>query len=223
MFDWFKRKPKNEELEATIILPVGLDDRHSYAAPGVPVEHKHPYPSPPQYGATVYATKRGTELPPVAKQDDILVHFMQPPDDQAPQEYYEDRNAVNIALGRQEVFQTKNPLENSTNIAAAPNPWLSTPLSPRATSRMSPSNFRFYRPFDQRWARQLNGVATSLATVGRAYPVGGMQPPKSFRNTFRLAPTARDIENVDLASTTTASVTPAVYVSPQAGARRWSL
>lgn len=224
MLGLFKRKPpKNEELEATIVLPIGLDDRHSYFAPGKPVEYGHPYPSPGEYGAQPYATRRGPELPPVSKQDDILIHYLQPPAAKPPQEWYDDRNQVNIALGRQETFVTKNPIGSVTNVAAAANPWLSTPVSPRPTSSMSPSNYRFYRPFDQRWNRQLTGVATSLATVGQAYPVGGMQPTRTFRNTFRLAPTARDVENLDLPSKQVASVTPAVYVSPQAPARKWSL
>jgi len=83
---------------------------------------------------------------------------------------------------------------------------------------------RFIRPFDQNWERRLSGEIGSAATLGRAYPVGGMTPMPSWRNTFRVPPPSRDTENVDLPGTVTASAVPAVYVSPAAPSeRRWTL
>lgn len=214
-----KKDPKQEHLEETVVvLPVSLDEAHSFVAP-----RRDEYPSPPTFGATPYSDAQNVELPRIPNQDELMTHWLLPPAAKPPEEWWQDRSASRITLGRQEHFQTRDLVEDQSKFSATLNPWLSTADSPRKTSHMSPSNYRFLRPFDQRWSRVLTGQHSSAASVARAMPVGGMEPVRNFRNTFRLEPTARDIENVDLSGARTAEATPAVYVSPASRSSRWGL
>lgn len=224
MFGLFKRRKAATDPGAAtdeqFVVPVDLNAAHSFAAPS-PSKN----PNPPTYGANPYAPRLGADLPTIANQDAILVHYMQPPADRAPQQWYEDRNHAKLRLGRnQELFQTRDWTEDTARQPDAVNPWDHTPVSTRPTSTHSPSDFRFVRPFDQRMERRLNGESGSLATLGRAYPIGGMQAPRNFRNTLRIQPPSRDTENMDMPGTVTAAPVPAVYVSPQVSTeRRWGL
>lgn len=202
------------------VVPVGLDDAHSYVAPG-----PAPFTELP-YGAPQYSDGLGKDLPTIADQDRILVHYFSPPVDRPPQEWYNDRNVDRIYRGTQEHFFTANIPESGQAQQADPNPWLgSTPTNNyHYNARFMQSNYRFLRPFDQRWERT-NTLAQAGSQARVAYPhaVGGMLPQAQLRNTFRLAPTARDIENIDLNDTHVAAVEPAVYVSPQTKSSRWGL
>lgn len=224
MFGFGKKKPADPGADVAdqVLVPVDLNAAHSYVAPG-----PRDYPSPPVFGATVYATQLGTELPTLRDQDRILTHYYSPRPTDPPQAFYEDRNRGKLVMGRgQELFQTNNWQDVAEKPADAVNPWHNTPPSTRPTSTQSPSNYRFVRPFDQRFVRTLNGEVGSMASLGRAYPVGGMAPAPNHRNTFRITPPSRDTENYDLASATTPAAQPAVYVSPQVNtpqASRWRL
>jgi hypothetical protein len=224
MFGLFQRRKKAQEdpgvaTAEQFVVPVNLDAAHTFAAPGA-----SKYSSPQSYGANPYAPKLGTELPTVKHQDAILNHFFSPPPDVNPQAYYEDRNLMKLRIGRgEELFQTRDWQAQTERQVDAVQPWDHTPVSTRPTSTQSPSDYRFIRPFDQRWEKNGNGNSFSAAQLGMAYPLGGMEVPRNFRNTLRLQPAGRDTENVDLSGTTTATVTPAVYVSPQSAPRKWGL
>ncbi|ARK07702.1 hypothetical protein Toil_gp19 [Rhodococcus phage Toil] len=224
MFGFFGKKktvdPGADNLEAQLVIPVDLNEAHSYVRPGA-----SEYPSPPVYGVNPYATKVGTDLPTIKNQDEILVHYMQPPAARNPQQWYEDRNVEILRLSRQqEYFQTASPPEFSAKQGTVVQPWESTPKNPRVTGGLAQSNYRFVRPFDQRFARNLNGNVGSQAALNQSYPFGGLQGQRNFRNTVRLEPPNRDAENYDLSGTQTASPVPAVYVSPQvSNERRYGL
>ncbi len=80
----------------------------------------------------------------------------------------------------------------------APDPrWISPP-EPRPQQRMTPNPYRFTRPFDQDYARRLNGNHFSMADHRRNYPILGMAPPSRLRNTFRQEPGPWDDDLVDL-------------------------
>lgn len=64
------------------------------------------------------------------------------------------------------------------------------------------STYRTTHPFDWKFARRLNGLRFSMASHIRTYPVGGMQPAVSRRNTFRLMPPPHDINQTNVTSTT---------------------
>lgn len=214
------RNRKNESTEAQKVVPIGLDDAHNYTAPG-----PAPFTELP-YGKPQYSDRLGKDLPTIPNQDRVLVHYFMPPAGENPQAWYNDRNQDRIYRGTQEHFFTKNIPETSQQQHAADNPWLGSSQTENYhhNALFMQSNYRFIRPFDQQWERT-NTLAQSGSQARVAYPyaVGGMVPQTQLRNTFRLAPSARDIENLDLNSSHVAAVEPAVYVSPQVQSSRWGL
>ena len=80
----------------------------------------------------------------------------------------------------------------------APNPRSIVQPEPRPTNRLSPRTHTFTRPFDQHSARQLNGMHFSMADHRRTYPILGMEPVKTRRNTFRAEPAPWDSDLVDM-------------------------
>lgn len=213
----FKRNEPPPENDLTPI-PVTLDEAHTYVQP------RGDYVADYPYGTKDYSPLVGVELPTIRNQDAILVHWYRPPDAGNPAEWWQDNNSDELARAKQERFTTTLGQETTDRQYAAENPWLQRHPLPRVTSDMSPSNYRFERPFDQRYERKLNGNHFSMASNRRSYPVNGMQPSRSLRNTFRLEPLARDAENVDLSATETPAPIPATYVSPvPAQSSKWGL
>lgn len=79
--------------------------------------------------------------------------------------------------------------------------WAPNPLShtrPPARIQWSETEFRETNPFDWQYAHRGDGRHMSMATLIRAYPVGGMQPMMVRRNTYRLEPPPHDIRQTDL-------------------------
>jgi hypothetical protein len=97
---------------------------------------------------------------------------------------------------------------------AADPRWTATP-EPRPTTRMSPANWSFTRPFAENYTaseRFLNGVHFSMADHRRTYPILGMHAPQhQTMNTYRVDPPPWDANE---------TITPAVQVPlPQSGGR----
>lgn len=93
--------------------------------------------------------------------------------------------------------------DTEVRISAGERRWMPDPKSvpaveARLTQRLSPSSWRFLRPFDQGYARELNGNHFSMADHRRDYEIGGMAPAASRRNTYRLEPSPWDANNVDM-------------------------
>jgi len=93
---------------------------------------------------------------------------------------------------------------NQFNVAAptpfnpAPNPrWHQYPEHNNMTARNSQSTYVFTRPYDQSYARRLNGSHMSMADFRRNYPVFGMAPAKTWRNTSRVEPLPWDGNVID--------------------------
>jgi hypothetical protein len=200
------------------LVPVSLDNAHSV------VQRRNDYPSKNTQNA--YTAHDTPEFPAVPNQDKILTHWYRPPDQGNPQVWWDDNNNDRIdRTNVNEHFQTNNWPEYVDPKYAAHNPWHNDIRGTlRPTAEQSPSNYRFVRPFypGDGYAKS-TGTHFSMASNRRAYPVNGMQPARSFRNTFRLEPTARDAENMDLSGPNAAVAEPAVYVSPTATQRRWGL
>ncbi len=100
----------------------------------------------------------------------------------------------------------------------APKPYQTT--EPRPTNRMSPSTYTFTRPFDQTFARHLNGQHFSMADHQREYPILGMEPTRRRRNTFRAEPTPWDADLVDTTSPSVVTPRPGQVVSVEVPASR---
>lgn len=213
-----RKKAKDTDNDLAVVY-VGLDDAHKTTAPG-----REEYPSQPTYGANPYASAIGRDLPTIPNQDAILTHWYRPPADRNPAEWWNDANDSEFAMDAQQVFQTRGWQSDASRLQIAENPWVGGAPLPRVTSEMSPSNYRHLRPFDQRMERKLDGNHASMASMKRSYPVNGMRPAQSLRNTFRLEPSPRDLENIDLpVGGVVPAVEPAVYVAPQSGGSRWGL
>jgi hypothetical protein len=90
----------------------------------------------------------------------------------------------------------------------ADNPRRNPPPEDRPTMQMAPRSYSFTRPFDQLnrvypdvtvgTTRQFNGMHFSMADHRRDYPILGMAPRTSSRNTYRLMPAPWDANIVDL-------------------------
>lgn len=216
----FKRRPAEDENDLTLV-PVSLDKAHTYVAPGSDYAN---YPHGWQYGEQQYASRVGVDLQTIPNQDRILVHWYRPPAYQNPAAWWDDNNADDIARGRVEHLTTTLGRLKQDRPSEEQSPYQARIPLPRVTSDMSPSNYRFERPYDQNSARLLNGVHASMASMRRNYPVSGVTPVMDWRNTFRIEPVARDAENVDLSATSLPTAVPATYVTPSsAPSSRWGL
>ena len=91
----------------------------------------------------------------------------------------------------------------------ADNPRRDPPAEPRVTSRLGQNTYSFFRLFDQfnrtydggpplGSSRRFTGNHFSMADHRRTYPILGMQPPRSRRNTYRLDPPPWDTGIVDM-------------------------
>lgn len=88
------------------------------------------------------------------------------------------------------------------------DPRWNPPAPSRVTDKLSPSNYRFFRPFDQlnkTWpdmqvgsARRFNGAHFSMADHRRTYDVVGYMPVRKSRNTYRFDPAPWDSSMGDM-------------------------
>jgi len=113
------------------------------------------------------------------------------------------------------------------------NPRRNVPAEPsRLTANDSPSEFKFFRPFDQMnrptedavfgSARHLNGQHVSMADHKRNYEILGMAPARTRRNTYRLEPSPWDEHIVDhpQAVRHTSATVEVIDIPTEAGSRR---
>jgi len=80
---------------------------------------------------------------------------------------------------------------------AVPDIRRTPPAEPRLTNQLAPANYSYTRPFDQHAAHQLNGIHFSMADHRRTYPILGMQPAMTRRNTYRVDPAPYDRDIMD--------------------------
>ncbi len=126
------------------------------------------------------------------------------PDGKTPKRFYESRDRDDKARHSVETQDADGWEEQKNQLHRALPPLFTPPPEPRPMTRMSPSNYRFLRPFDQlskgNGARQFNGMHFSMADHRRTYEIGGMIPQsiRDRRNTFRLDPAPWDTNIVDM-------------------------
>lgn len=143
-------------------------------------------------------------FPTVARQAELLTHWYRPPPDQPTQWWYDDKNL--FAKDQREHIEQQQaipwPIETTRDYQATPDPRWTPPPVNRPTASMSPSSYRFTRPFDQEQARELNGLHMSLAGNRRAYMLYGsvgLQSP--WDNSYRLDPPTNDATAVFVGDT----------------------
>lgn len=140
---------------------------------------------------------------------------------QAPEEFWSDREGDK---DRQEtaarVTQSTIGFKENQGLLRrfAPNPRSREAGAPiadtRPTQSMSPHRYIFTRDM---WGGPMrnNGEHFSMADFRRDYPVGGTQPVRTWRNTYRIMPVPYDADMIDVDPTTlTPSIPSAVIESP---------
>lgn len=80
----------------------------------------------------------------------------------------------------------------------------------RPTARQNPNTYGFTRPYDQRFERRLDGKHFSMADHRRNYPIFGMSPAKTWRNTSKVDPAPWDANIVDTANGPAFAPAPAI-------------
>lgn len=182
------------------IPPPGIEDNLSYTArPGAqdtPVAHWYPEDTP---------DLQDDYFNTIDEQDSILVHWYRPPADTNPQPWWDDKDPWSKKQREDIETQIGVPWTDDTSITTQPDPdprW-NPPVVTRPTAFLSPSNYRFTRPYDQYTEHELNGIHLSLAENRRAYLLGGqagLMP--TWNNSYRLDPVTNDASAVFVGDTT---------------------
>lgn len=208
---------------ASKINTSGARQGNDYAVPRVPVgdylaDGGYPgnvnYAAPENAGNTQYSSSPVTAWAPVlrvfpggtpdpgrTKQEPLYQY--RPAGDEPPQNWWlgpgpgrieqQQHNAVESvdAVGWRQFFPTKGTKR------AAPDPRRTPPDPSRLTNQLSPANYSYMRPFDQRVPHRMNGQHFSMADHRRTYPILGMAPVPQRRNTYRIDPAPWDTNVVD--------------------------
>ena len=206
---------------------VSAVDTKSYVEPDPLSDTQHQYIRAFGWAPTLSPeeTPDGTRTGVIPRRD-----FRATPD--APQAWYENKEQDTRRRESVTSLDADGWEEQKNQLHRAPDPrWTATP-EPRPTTRMSPANWSFTRPFAENYTgteRFLNGVHFSMADHRRVYPILGMNPPKhQTMNTYRIDPPPWDVNE----TITPADTTPppqsggriiAVDVSPTPGNRSWRL
>lgn len=164
-----------------------------------------------------WAAREGVEVPPIPDQDKILIHWFRPPAAENPVHWYHDRNQGNDVRNSEEHLNAEPHPINEARREIGPDPRWTPPVHTRATQLQSPSSYSFTRPFDQRTRHRLTGVASSMTSNQRSFSVGGMNPIKGWRNTYRRIPANRDAIAADYAFEQNPVAEVPQYFSPNAG------
>ncbi len=178
------------------------------------VQDSRPYPH------TDPSDRWGPELGvthPTHGQVEILTggRSTRPDPSRPPDEYW----AGNIRLedfARHGLYEAVDP-GLDTVVAPVVKRFAERPIAPppeRWTALTNPHSYNFARPFDQELARSLNGSHFSMADHRRNYPILGMEPAISRRNTLRVEPPPYDTEIVDKANDPSTANPSATYTSP---------
>jgi hypothetical protein len=152
-------------------------------------------------------------FPTIADEDAILVHYSRPPADVNPQQWYDDKDVWAKQQRDKIENQTAVPWSDDTSKTGpmADDPKWTPPTVQRPSAFLSPSSYRFTRPFGQDVEHELNGVHLSLADNRRAYNLSGnVGRTATWNNSYRLDPVSNDAQAVFVGDTVTNDVGTAV-------------
>ena len=174
--------------------PAGIEDRLSYTD----------QPGSQGTDAAYYLEGRVPNIdngyfPTIANQDSILIHYDRPPADKNPQEWYDDRNIWAKQQRESIEHQVGVPWMDDTSKTGpmADDPKWTPPTVNRPTAFLSPSSYRFTRPYGQDVEHELNGVHLSLADNRRAYNLSGnVGRTQGWNNSYRIDPVSNDAQVV---------------------------
>lgn len=156
-------------------------------------------------------------FPTIARQDAVLVHWDRPPPDTDGSAWWQDRD-----LWRVRQNEIENLIATPSGLTGVPNQyadnpnWNPAPNTSRPTANMSPSTWRYTRPFAQETDPNFNGVHTSLADLHTAYELrGAVGRNVPWNNSYRLDPVSNDQTAVFVGDTVTQSGQVLSYGVPQ--------
>ncbi len=182
-------------------------DMLTFEAPEYVVPQTGSYGVPPLAEGSPYIKEFGwspklrtstTDVPSAQRLKQTPLRGYRPDADKSPEAFWGRKDADTKARHSVEDVDADGWQELKGVKRWAPNPRLTPPPEPRLTSRMAPRSYSFTRPFDQHAARQFNGTHFSMADHRRNYPILGMSPVRTMRNTYRIEPTPWDVDIVDL-------------------------
>lgn len=142
------------------------------------------------------------QIPDPMQQGKMPIRTEYPPAGQAPQNFYLGEGGIGRDVIQRHGVEWQQGDQYNVPAPAyfspAPNPrWHQYPEHQNLTARNSPNYYSFTRPYDQNYARRLNGKHMSMADFRRNYPVFGMSPAKTWRNTSRVEPLPWDSNIID--------------------------
>lgn len=148
-------------------------------------------------------------FPTIAQADSVLTHYSRPPADVDPQPWYDDKDTWSKQQREKIEDQVAVPWSDVTSKTGpmADDPKWTAPTVSRPSAFLSPSSYRFYRPFGQDVEHELNGVHLSLADNRRAYSLAGnVGRTQAWNNSYRLDPVSNDAQAVFVGDTVTNTV-----------------
>lgn len=200
-----------------------------YAVPGI--EDDAPYND--EFGWSPSLRLSAQEIPDNARLQERALRDFYPDGPKTPEEFYGNRDMEDAYRHRVE-DQDANGWDEHKGIGSerrwAPNPREIPPPEPRVTSRLAPRSYSFLRPFGHGLGKgstpnNFNGEHFSMADHRRNYPIGGMAPATSRRNTYRIEPTPWDVDVVDMPPNVS-PLTPQARIQSvevASGSRNWRL
>lgn len=210
-----------EDVVPTYSMPLS----QNYGVPSL--EEGAPYVDYPGWAPELRTST--TEVPSAQRLGTIGRYDYRPDPTKPPQEGYWQRRAADTTKRHSVEKVDANGWDESKGIAPedqrwAYNPRLHPPAESRVTQKMAPRGYSFTRPYDGP-PRTFNGMHFSMADHRRTYPILGMAPIRSRRNTYRLEPPPWDIDVVDMPPDVEPDVPQARIESVEVpyGSRAWRL
>ncbi len=174
-----------------------------YAAPGL--EEDAPYTD--TFGWSPSLRLSAQEIPDNSRLQERALRDFYPDGPKTPEQFYGNRDSDDATRHRVELQDSDGLMAEHKGIGSesrfARNPREIPPPETRMTEKLSPSRYRFTRPFGHGLGKgstpnDFNGQHFSMADHRRNYEIGGMQPATSRRNTYRIEPTSWDTDVVDM-------------------------
>lgn len=177
----------------TVEYSMGPDESY------VPESGNHEYVFPLGWATKLARLIAGTPDP--QREMEIPTRTVRPNADENPSHFY---GPIDAETARRESVTSTTATgwsEQKSQYIMGPDPRWNPPSEARLTSDLSPSSYRFDRPWDQlskgNGARQFNGMHFSLADHRRDYDIGGMTAAQNYRNTYRASPAPWDADMYD--------------------------
>lgn len=147
-------------------------------------------------------------FPTVAQQDNLLTNYYENPPGESPIAWYQDKDQWGMEQLKFQKLEGVPWQDNTMHpVMMQDDPRWKPPPVERPSAFLSPSSFRFIRPFDQTTEHDFNGLHLSLAENRRAYNLSGsVGRDTTWNNSYRVDPLSNDSRSVFVGDTVTNNV-----------------